>query len=77
MNIEVWYSLPGAPLRNRVKGCNYENHLDSERVAGCPPPSCWPSSICVHELPLTLVKLKLNVPGAPLTADWIILLNLG
>ena len=39
-NVEVWHRLPGAPLRNRVKGYNYDDHLDSERVAGCPPPSC-------------------------------------
>ena len=31
--------LPGAPLRNMVKGCNYEGQFDSGWVAGCPPPS--------------------------------------
>ena len=39
-NVEVWHRLPGAPLRNGVKGCSQEGHFDSERVAGCPPPSC-------------------------------------
>ncbi len=46
----------------------------------CPPldgASCWPSSICVHELPLALVELKLNVPWATLAADSVIFLNLG
>jgi len=39
-NVEVWHRLPGAPLSNRVKGCNHEGHFDLGRVAGCPPPSC-------------------------------------
>ena len=39
-NVEVWHRLPGAPLRNGVKGCSQEGHFDSERVAGCPPTSC-------------------------------------
>ena len=39
-NVKVRHRLPGAPLRNRVKSCCYEDHFDSGRVAGCPPPSC-------------------------------------
>ena len=39
-NVKMWHRLPGAPLRNRVKGCNQKGHFDSGRVAGCPPPSC-------------------------------------
>ena len=39
-NDEWWHRLPGAPLRNRVKGCGQEGHFDSGRVAGCSPPSC-------------------------------------
>ena len=31
-NVEVWGRLPGAPLRNSVKGCNEQGHFDSERV---------------------------------------------
>jgi len=27
-------------LRNRVKCCSEEGHVDSERVAACPPPPC-------------------------------------
>jgi hypothetical protein len=39
-NVKVWHRLPGAPLRNRVKGWSQEGHFNSGRVAGCPPPAC-------------------------------------
>ena len=44
-NVKVWHRLPGAPLRNRVKGCSQEGHFDLVRVAGCPPPSCSARSV--------------------------------
>ena len=46
---EVWHRLPGAPFLNRIKGCSQESHLDSVRVAGCPPASCSPLSWCGRE----------------------------
>jgi hypothetical protein len=45
-NVKAWHPLPGAPLRNRVNGYSQDGHFDSERVAGCPPPSCCASLVC-------------------------------
>lgn len=39
-NVEVWHRLPEARLRQQVKGCGYVDHSNSERVGGCPAPSC-------------------------------------
>ena len=40
---KVWHRLPGAHLRQQVKGCSYGNHSNSRRVGGCPAPSCMRS----------------------------------